>query len=88
MRVILVREPGELQTVYVRCHDCTELVARYRLTDYYHHGKGIDSFLRSQGETDIESGRRVLREFEQAREEAVTGYEAVLRQLEEEGKTS
>lgn len=86
MRVILVRDPGQLQTAYVRCRACAELVARYRLRDYYHHGKGIESYLRSQGGSAIDSGRRVIEEFEQAREEALEGFGAAVRRLEEDGR--
>jgi RNase P subunit RPR2 len=42
MRNILVRNPGEQQMVYVRCVDCHEFVALYKLRDYYHHEKGIE----------------------------------------------
>ena len=86
MRVILVRDPGEPQTVYLRCRSCAELVARYRLRDYYHHGKGIESYLRSQGGSAIESGRRVIEEFEQAREEALEEFGAAVKRLEEDGR--
>jgi hypothetical protein len=88
MRVILVRDPGQLQTAYVRCRACAELVARYRLRDYYHHGKGIESYLRSKGGTAIESGRRVLEEFEQESKDALAGYGAAVKRLEEEGRQS
>lgn len=86
MRVILVRDPGRPQTVYVRCRSCAELVARYGLRDYYHHGKGIESYLRSKGATAIESGRRVIEEFEEAREDALAGFGAAVRRLEEDGR--
>ena len=39
MRNILVREAGKATSVYVRCGNCGELVARYKLRDYYHHGR-------------------------------------------------
>jgi hypothetical protein len=74
---LLVREPGQSQMVYVRCADCGELVARYRLREYYHHGKGIESWLHSQDSAASESGRDFLGEFERVKQEAVDGFQAV-----------
>ena len=73
-------------TIYVRCLGCGELVARYRLSEYYHHGKGIESFLRSLGSGAGESGRDYLTQFQRTQTEAVHGYEDALRTLEEQGK--
>jgi uncharacterized Zn finger protein len=86
MRNILVRERGEPQTVYVRCQRCGKLVARYKLRAYYHHGKGIESYLRSNEGGDMESGRHVLEEFDHIQEIALEGYEAALEKLQEEEK--
>jgi hypothetical protein len=86
MRNILVREPGRRAAVYVRCAACRQLVARYVLADYYHHGKGIESFLRSHGAASSESGRHLLEEFERAKSEALEGFEAAMKALEELGK--
>ena len=86
VRNILVREEGHAQMVFVRCSKCGELVARYRLRDYYHHGKGAESFLRSAGSQASESGREQLKEFEQIQDEALAGYEQALEQLRNEGK--
>ena len=83
---VLVREPGEPQTVYVICADCHSLVARYRLADYYHHGKGAESFLRSRGGRSMESGRELLNDFEGARDEALAGYARVLTALADQHK--
>ena len=83
---ILAREATVPTVIYVRCARCDALVARYELSDYYHHGKGIDSFLRSRNEPSMESGRRVLKEFERARTRAEKGYERVLHELERQGK--
>jgi RNase P subunit RPR2 len=85
-RNLLVRQPNESTIVFVRCGHCGDLVARYRLTDYYHHGKDVESFLRSHGAGAMESGRRVLDEFNRAKEESMTGYEKALEYLREHGK--
>jgi hypothetical protein len=86
MRNILVRETGQPAAVYVRCHACGELVARYELSGYYHHGKDIESWLRSLGIASVESGRDTLAEFEAIRKQAVEGYEQVLARLDEQDK--
>ena len=82
VRNILVRKPGRAQLVYVACAGCGELVARYRLRDYYHHGKGIESFLRAAGAVHGDSARGLLGEFEQTKGEAVEEFEEVKRILE------
>lgn len=82
---ILVREPGHRTVVFVGCTACDKLVARYGLETYYHHGKGLESYLRSiQG--SVESGRRVLSEFEATQQEAVDGYDRVVQALRAQGK--
>lgn len=86
LRNIVVREPAAPTAIYVRCAKCGELVARYELSDYYHHGKGIESFLRSKRTTVEDSGRRMLREFDRARTKAEEGYEQVLQELQRQGK--
>ena len=86
IRNILVRESGSPTTVYARCGGCGELVARYRLSEYYHHGKGLDSFIRSLGPMCTESGRDVLAQFNHVREEATDGYRAAMDILNEQGK--
>ena len=83
MSNLLVREPGQSQTVYVKCRACGEFVARYRLTEYYHNGKGIDSWLRSLGSAAPESGRDFLGEFERVEEAALLGFEQASKWLEE-----
>ncbi len=85
-RNIIVREAGRPITIYVRCGNCGELVASYELKSYYHHGKGIESYLRAQGAVAEESGRRWLAEFNQAQEQALSGYQAALEKLAEDGK--
>ncbi len=86
VRNILVREADAPMAIYVRCLRCGELVALYRLSEYYHHGKGIESFLRSLGSGAGESGRDYLDQCHRTQTEAVRGYEEVLRKLEEQGK--
>lgn len=83
---ILVREAGAPQVVYACCNECDQLVAQYRLQSYYHHGKGAESWWRSRGAASEESGRRMLRLFEEAREEAQAGFEAAMRKLAESGR--
>lgn len=77
---LLVREPGHDQVVYVRCARCEELVARYELSGYYHHGKGFESWLRSRS-FPMESGRDVTAAFQEAKAQALAGYEAMLAEL-------
>ena len=86
VRNIIARESDLPMTIYVRCAKCGELVARYKLREYYHHGKDVDSFLRSQAAAIAESGRNVLGEFRRTQKESVEGYEVVLKELEKEGK--
>lgn len=86
VRNMLVREPGRAQMVYVRCVRCGALVARYRLSDYYHHGKGIESFLKSAGSGLAESGRDALADFNRVREEAMEGFEQAKGLLDGSGK--
>ncbi len=86
MMNLLVRTPGEPQKVYVRCVDCSEFVALYSLRDYYHHGKGIESYLRSHGAGEVESGRHMLADFKSVQESAMDGFENAIEQLKREGK--
>ena len=72
---MLAREPGRAQMVYVHCAKCGALVARYRLRDYYHHGKGIESFLRSAGAVHGDSARDLLAEYEKIKGETLQGFE-------------
>tara|TARA_R110002049_G_scaffold288534_1_gene471111 strand:+ start:27268 stop:27579 length:312 start_codon:yes stop_codon:yes gene_type:complete len=81
MRNILVRSSDGPMTVYVRCLGCESLVARYRLTDYYHRGKGMESFLRSLGPRAGESGRDYLAEVQRVQKEAERGYTEVISTL-------
>lgn len=86
MRNILVRQAGHPQVVYVRCLQCDTLVARYALREYYHHGKGFESWLHSYDGNPAESGRGMQGQFEATKKAAEEGYEAALKALEEDGK--
>ena len=86
VRNILARETNKPTIVYVRCRKCSELVAYYELSGYYHHGKGIESYLQAQGVSAADSGRAWLAEFNRIQEEALSGYEAALQKLTEENK--
>ncbi len=85
-RNIVVRKPNQPLTVYVRCSNCKGLIARYRLQEYYHHGKSAESFFRSRGAVAVESGRRMLNEFKQAEDESLEGFEEAVAYLLEHGK--
>ncbi len=85
-RNLLVRQVDEQTVVFVRCAKCGELVARYKLIEYYHHGKDVESFLRSRGAVAVESGRRMLQEFERVKSESIEGYEEALEYLREHDK--
>lgn len=82
-QILLVREPGRAQMAFVRCARCGELVARYRLQSYYHHGKGIESYLRSLGSDAADSGRNELKQFQAVQHEAVEQFERALEELSE-----
>ena len=86
VRNILVRDTDAPMTIYVRCLGCGMLVARYKLSEYYHHGKGIESFLRSLGAAAGESGRDYLAEFNRIQRDAVEGFAEVRRRMTEAGK--
>jgi uncharacterized C2H2 Zn-finger protein len=81
VRNILVRD-GDEQLVYVRCAKCKALVARYQLKDYYHHGKGVESFLRAHRQQGSDSGRAMLEAFETSQRNALEGYQQALAALE------
>lgn len=81
---MLVSEPGRPQTIYAKCTSCGQLVARFLLSDYYHHGKGIESWLRSLGPAAFESGRDFHDEFSRVQTAALAGFEAACRRLEEQ----
>ena len=83
---IVARPAGEPTLVFARCADCGELVACYELRRYYHHGKDVESYIRSHGPRAAESGRNVLAQFDRVQRETIEWYEKVLKALEEQGK--
>ena len=84
---LLVRKEGQPTAVYVRCRDCGDLVARYELREYYHHGKGLESYLRAKGGAQAGSGREWLSEFQRVQTEALVGYQEALEELRKDGKS-
>lgn len=87
---IITRDAGRPMAVFVRCAQCAELVACYEVSRYYHHGKGIESYLRSLGflgRHAAESGRNVLDEFERTKQDVLDAYPKVLQALKDQGKT-
>ena len=86
VRNILAREGDRPTIVYVRCGKCLELVAYYELQNYYHHGKGIESYLQAQGVASGDSGRQWLAEFQRVQQTALSGYETALKALAEAQK--
>ena len=79
VRNVIVRN-GKEQVIFVRCSRCRELVARYQLKDY-HHGKGIESYLRAHGVAGGDNARAWLDAFKESREQAVVDFEESLRLL-------
>jgi hypothetical protein len=86
VRNIIEREANLPAIIYVRCAKCGELVARYQLSDYYHHGKGFDSYMHSHQVIAAESGREVLKMFKNVKKESTDGFKRVLDILSKEGK--
>ena len=86
VRNILFRNTNQPTVVYVRCGQCKELVASYQLSGYYHHGKGIESYLKGQGVAAADSGRQWLAEFNRVQEDALTGFEEALQELRNQQK--
>ncbi|MEM1023034.1 MAG: hypothetical protein AAGD10_09875 [Myxococcota bacterium] len=82
---LLVREAGEDTVVLVRCARCASLVARYRLNDYYHHGKGFESWLESYRGAH-ESGRDLAQRFEEIQQSAEAQFGAALDELQADGR--
>ncbi|MHC4996463.1 MAG: hypothetical protein ACYTGQ_15560 [Planctomycetota bacterium] len=86
VRNILSRKLDQPTIVYVRCAKCFELVAYYELSQYYHHGKGIESFLKAQGVKSNDSAHRWLTDFNQIQKDATTGFKKALEQLDGQQK--
>lgn len=86
LHCLLRRDEAHPLTVYVRCAKCDELVARYKVEEYYHHGKGIESWLKAMRPGALESGRNIRLDFEKARDESVAEYADVVEELGAQGK--
>ncbi|MEL7473819.1 MAG: hypothetical protein AAGK04_10920 [Planctomycetota bacterium] len=84
LRNIIAREPGQADLIYARCATCLRLVAVYELRDYYHHGKGVESFLRFHTNLAQESGRGVQGSFDAVKRRAEEGFERALHRLAEQ----
>jgi RNase P subunit RPR2 len=78
LRNFVVRGEELGQAVFVQCVRCEAMVARYVLSQYYHHGKGFESFLRASRWSSAESGRLTLDEFNRVQEEAEEQFVEVL----------
>jgi hypothetical protein len=89
LKNILAREPGEADRVFVQCHDCKELVARYIIDQggYYHYGKGFESYIRglSRG-GEIMSGKNLKSDFETRKVKVFEAFEKVQQALKETNK--
>lgn len=82
---LIVRQPGKPQTILVRCAKCQDLVAAYQLDTYYHHGKGFESWLANL-KAHRESGRDLMKEFQETQQRNLKLYKDVLETLHSEGK--
>lgn len=85
LRNLVVREPGEPQVVLVACAQCEQLVARYELRGYYHHGKGIEAWLPHVA-VSTESSIDLADAFAQLRERAPEELAEALAALAAQGK--
>lgn len=81
---IIVRDAGKTESIYVRCTNCQEFVARYILKDYYHHGRTLDSLLQTTASNSADSGREILSTIKEREETAVAQFAKVLDALDEE----
>lgn len=84
---ILRRDEAHPLTVYVRCAKCGELVARYKVGEYYHHGKGMESWLKAMRPGDRESARNFRADFDEVENDSIEEYQEVLEKLGEQGKS-
>jgi len=85
MQNVLVEEGTDL-LVYVRCAECHAFIARYQVNRCYHHGKGLDSYLKSLPSFDLSSGYAILEELAALRADAVSGYQMVTKAIESNGQ--
>jgi len=64
---LILREPGKSHVVIAVCARCEQLVARYELKSYYHHGKGFEAWLRhvavsTESSLDLQDAFATLRD--------------------------
>ena len=83
--VLLVRDPGRAQVALLRCAKCRNLVARYELSAYYHHGRGYESWIGSFKGV-AESGRDMLSHFDEVKAHAEADFDRALERLHLDGK--
>jgi len=89
LRNILAREPGEPDKVFVQCHQCHELVARYVISPggYFHAHKGFESFLRGLHRSgESMSGREMDQGLKGIEDKVEQHFEQVKAQLIKEDK--
>lgn len=85
MRNIIVRAEGQRQVVLVRCIGCQQLVARYELASYYHHGKSYEAHLRNVA-VATESAIELRDAYARAQAQAPRELEEAVAFLEARGK--
>lgn len=85
MRNIIVRAEGQRQVVLVRCIACQQLVARYELSSYYHHGKSYEAHLRNVA-VATESALELREVYGHAQQTAPRELEDAIAFLEAQGK--
>ncbi|MEM8883139.1 MAG: hypothetical protein AAGD14_03630 [Planctomycetota bacterium] len=83
---IIERKPGQRTLVFVKCARCDDLVARYELSGYYHHGRGLESWIRAGGRIPEESGRDTNKWFRDYEEKVMAQYKEVVDYLRAKGK--
>lgn len=77
-----VRASGKSPTIYVRCFECGELVARIQVAELYVLGRELESHLQGHGDNAAESGREVLQSQRRIEEEVRGDFEKVIAQFQ------
>lgn len=75
---IIARAPGSSDKVYVKCANCSDLIARYTIAPrgYYHHGKGFESYLRGINRGGhYDSSEEIICAFEAERKNCLEEFE-------------
>lgn len=85
MRNIVMRQAGKSALVLVRCGSCEQLVARYELKGYYHHGKGFEAWLRNVA-VSTESSLDLKDAFANLGQSAEQELESAVAELAAKGK--